>query len=887
MGVPALFRWLSQKYPKIISPVIEELPEEVDGTKIPIDARKPNPNGEEFDNLYLDMNGIVHPCSHPEDRPPPSNEEEMMLAVFEYTERVVNMVRPRKLLMIAVDGVAPRAKMNQQRSRRFRSAQEAKAKDEAKEEFYHMLRASGKEPEDEEAANKKTWDSNAITPGTPFMDILAASLRYWVAYKLSTDPAWEKLKVIISDATVPGEGEHKIMQFVRSQRISPHHDPNTRHVIYGLDADLIMLGLATHEPHFRVLREDVFASDTKPGHCRICNQPGHMAANCMGVAKKKAGDFDEKEDAVPLKPFIWLHVSVLREYLAIEMSVPGQPFRFDLERALDDWVFMCFFVGNDFLPHLPSLDIREQGIDTLIAIWRDNIPRMGGYVTCDGHVDLKRAQMILEGLAKQEDAIFKRRKESEDRREAGAKRRKQQQVDREAQSNDYFNGGGAIETPERQVVKKRKGDQGPGDAFPVFAPGDAQTSRDPRFMTHDLLVNRSSIENTNVANKSAAAVLKEKLMAGRKSSENASVETPKEPQKDSVNELTSGSITSETPPSALRKRKADLLDSDTDAGTPGRNTPVTSNAKPQVDDDGPPPDDIRLWEPGYADRYYQQKFKVAPDDIEFRHQVARDYVQGLAWVLLYYFQGCPSWSWFYPWHYAPFAADFVDLEKEKISFDKGTPFKPYEQLMGVMPAASNHTIPPVFHPLMTSEDSPIVEFYPEDFDIDMNGKKMAWQGVALLPFIDASRLLEAMKEKYPLLTPAEHARNEPGKDALLFSSKHPLNEEVMLNFYSKSAGAPTYKLNPRISDGLAGKISKNDDYIPQSVLQFPLANGGMPDLEEDGSISVHYTFPSSTHIHKSMLLAGVQFAMPVLDFGDVQETRSRAQRGGRSYGGVP
>lgn len=102
MGVPALFRWLSQKYPKIISPVIEEHPEEVDGHKIPIDGRGPNPNGEEFDNLYLDMNGIVHPCSHPEDRPAPETEEDMMVAVFEYTERVVNMVRPRKLLMIAV-----------------------------------------------------------------------------------------------------------------------------------------------------------------------------------------------------------------------------------------------------------------------------------------------------------------------------------------------------------------------------------------------------------------------------------------------------------------------------------------------------------------------------------------------------------------------------------------------------------------------------------------------------------------------------------------------------------------------------------------------------------------------------------------------------------------
>lgn len=102
MGVPALFRWLSQKYPKIISPVIEEAPRDVNGEEIPVDHTKTNPNGEEFDNLYLDMNGIVHPCSHPEDRPPPSTEADMMLEVFKYTDRVVNMVRPRKVLMIAV-----------------------------------------------------------------------------------------------------------------------------------------------------------------------------------------------------------------------------------------------------------------------------------------------------------------------------------------------------------------------------------------------------------------------------------------------------------------------------------------------------------------------------------------------------------------------------------------------------------------------------------------------------------------------------------------------------------------------------------------------------------------------------------------------------------------
>jgi 5'-3' exoribonuclease 2 len=103
MGIPAAFRWLSNKYPKIISPVIEETPITTDdGVTIPVDTTRPNPNGEELDNLYLDMNGIVHPCSHPEDRPAPADEEEMMLEVFRYTDRVVNMVRPRKILMIAV-----------------------------------------------------------------------------------------------------------------------------------------------------------------------------------------------------------------------------------------------------------------------------------------------------------------------------------------------------------------------------------------------------------------------------------------------------------------------------------------------------------------------------------------------------------------------------------------------------------------------------------------------------------------------------------------------------------------------------------------------------------------------------------------------------------------
>lgn len=781
-----------------------------------MDTRGPNPNNEEFDNLYLDMNGIVHPCSHPEDRPPPKDEEEMMMEIFKYTDRVVNMVRPRKLLMIAIDGVAPRAKMNQQRSRRFRSAQEAKEKEEDKAELLKMLKSQGGTIENPTV--KKAWDSNEITPGTPFMDILAASLRYWIAYKLNTDPAWAKMKVIISDSTVPGEGEHKIMNFIRSQRSSPEHDPNTRHVIYGLDADLIMLGLGTHEPHFRVLREDVFAQDSKPRTCRMCGQPGHEARECTGEAKVKDGEFDEKQSAAPLKPFIWLHVSILREYLEAELYVDSQPFAFDLERAIDDWVFMCFFVGNDFLPHLPSLEIRENGIDTLIAIWRDNIPFMGGYLTKDGHVDLERAQLILEGLAKQEDAIFRRRKQTEDRREANAKRRKLQEGGRGGRGG----GRGGHDSPSNGRNNSHPSHNDAPAGLPLFAPGNI--TKEARTMTHDLAVNRGAIYKANMANKSAAAALKSQL--------NGAPATPTD-----SNGAESADM-SGSPASALGKRKHELLEDD-DSGTPGRNTPHPGT--PQTPGDEPPVDTVRLWDEGYADRYYEQKFGVDPTNIEFRHKVARAYVEGLAWVLLYYFQDCPSWDWFYPYHYAPFAADFVSIGEMKMSFQKGTIFRPFEQLMGVLPAASKQAIPKQFHGLMTDPDSEIIDFYPEDFVVDLNGKKFAWQGVALLPFIDSKRLLDAVAKIYPLLPPEVAARNGVGKDVLLVAEAHQaLYDDIATNFYSKKQGSPNFKLNPRVSEGLAGRVAKNESYLPHGTLTFPLESGGMPSLDEDRSIRLVY-----------------------------------------------
>jgi len=109
-----------------------------------------------------------------------------------------------------------------------------------------------------------------------------------------------------------------------------------------------------------------------------------------------------------------------------------------------------------------------------------------------------------------------------------------------------------------------------------------------------------------------------------------------------------------------------------------------------------------------------------------------------------YNQGCASWKWYFPYHYAPFASDFVNIGDLSNDFERNTePFKPLEQLMGVFPAATKQHIPVTWQRLMTDPESPIIDFYPLDFKIDLNGKKFAWQGVALLPFVDEKRLLSA------------------------------------------------------------------------------------------------------------------------------------------------
>ncbi|MCJ1427328.1 hypothetical protein MMC29_005231 [Sticta canariensis] len=140
--------------------------------------------------------------------------------------------------------------------------------------------------------------------------------------------------------------------------------------------------------------------------------------------------------------------------------------------------------------------------------------------------------------------------------------------------------------------------------------------------------------------------------------------------------------------------------------------------------------------------------------------------------------GVASWTWYYPYHYAPFASDLTNLGAMQFTFQKGDPFKPFNQLMGVLPAASAHALPPTLQPLFTAADSSILDFYPSSFALDMNGKRFAWQAVALLPFIDEQRLLSATAALEHMLTDEEKWRNSRRIDQIYLLSSHAMAPDV-------------------------------------------------------------------------------------------------------------
>ncbi|KAK9145211.1 hypothetical protein Sjap_005114 [Stephania japonica] len=695
MGIPSFYRWLSDRYSRAVVSVIEEEPEFVDEFEVPIDTTKPNPNGIEFDNLYLDMNGIIHPCFHPEQGlPGPNSYDEVFRAVFKYIDRIFSLIRPRKLLYLAIDGVAPRAKMNQQRARRFTSAKEA-ADGAAREKWTRSTRRFSELKEKNLVAleRREKFDSNIITPGTEFMATLSYALKYYIQLRINIDPGWRGIKVILSDANVPGEGEHKIMSYIRLQRNLPGYDPNTRHCLYGLDADLIMIALATHEVHFSILREVGRARGRKDRHLH------KRKRNQMRKAPMKGSDY--LSDYISSQKFQFLNIWVLRDYLKHDMCIPDLGVETDLERLIDDFIFICIFAGNDFLPHVPSLAINEGAIELLMSVYQREFVRMGGYLTNSFEVDLKRVQHFMQVVGTYETAIFRR---------------------------------------SSKMEKKRVGEE------------------------------------------------------------------------------------------------------------------------------------------GWKNRHYSLKFgaKTEAECGQTRAHAVLKYTEGICWVMHYFYQGVCSWQWFYPYHYAPFASDFDDLERLEIQFTLGEPFKPFDQLMGVLPTASAHALPPSYRKLMTDTSSPILDFYPIDFEIDMNRMRFARQGICKLPFIQESRLLAEIAKVEHSLTGEEMRRNCSGLDLLFVHITHPLAAGIF-SFFERKKDHPKLtkakvkrKINPKSSGGMNGYMYISDKPACSAEVSSPIKD--MKMITRNKVISVLYKCPP-LHPHIPRPPEGVAMPQVLIHKKDVKPTR--------------
>ena len=220
--------------------------------------------------------------------------------------------------------------------------------------------------------------------------------------------------------------------------------------------------------------------------------------------------------------------------------------------------------------------------------------------------------------------------------------------------------------------------------------------------------------------------------------------------------------------------------------------------------------------PGWKQRYYQEKLGVAPGPDQDRAiaDIVKSYVEGLAWVMRYYYDGVASWRWFFPYHYAPFASDLIGLGELKVEFEPGEPFTPFNQLMGVLPAASSHCLPECLRWLFVDPESPILDFYPLDFKVDMNGKRFAWQGVALLPWIDEERLLGATGHHLDKLSEEEVRRNSKRMELLYVHSSHPLSDMVReleggmghLSIEERARGLASVEMDPKKSKCMNGVL---------------------------------------------------------------------------------
>lgn len=314
----------------------------------------------------MDYNSIIHSCSavvvakQQQAGIDELDEAEIFNEILSYTKSIVELVKPTDLVYIAVDGVAPRAKIQQQRRRRYLSAH--------RNDVVNEFKKSNNIP-----ISSVVWDSNCITPGTDFMTRLDHFLRLALHTQSFSYPVKE---VVVSGHQDAGEGEHKIIQHIKQCIVQAGND-EIYDVIYGLDADLIMLSLSCSKSNMFLMRESNDFTTSKTV----------MSFANAGAAKAQM--------------FKYLNIDMLRG--CISKFLYGQ----EDTSYMYDYIFLCFLVGNDFIPNLSFLKIKHGALDLLCDVYKkvyDNLKEhlvlQDGKTFVVNHDFLMR---VLEQIARVED----------------------------------------------------------------------------------------------------------------------------------------------------------------------------------------------------------------------------------------------------------------------------------------------------------------------------------------------------------------------------------------------------------------------------------------------------------------------------------------------------
>lgn len=645
------------------------------------------------------------------------------------------------------------------------------------------------------------------------MHDLSAWIQSYIEKSMERKVNWRELQVTFSDSSIPGEGEHKIMDFIRYQKAQESYNIHTRHCLYGIDSDLLLLGLATHEPNFTILREDseaksqgkvvvvhrlmkdLFNEETlqksfsifgkvvkvlvKEGEsystAYIWFEDTLSARNCETSLIRVNGEFilpvkcvkttaifsqetnevverlcvsklnGDTSDASIIEQFQQYKPKSIRRVLTYDKVFNGVVF---IEFESTENLYNCYETFKDQMVISITKKASLGKADDLI----------NKFLTLTNTYSVNLAEDYLEYFNWDLDEALKR-----------------------------FNDGVILTTP---TVPENK----TYTFVHIYilreyfyhefkALGNDQDEKKRDFdlvrIVDDFVLITMLVGNDFLPHLPAYDGRRLELLLNM--------------YKDFYDQV--GVFLTE-------KRRINFqhlkLFFEYLSKHESMKLLAKFNERTETFERKSSGEQIQLISTSddlpYRIQYYKKYFPSTPCDSYAIDDICKHFLRGLVWMYKYYYEGIPSWEWFYPFYFSPLTEDLANfLSRNKcddiFSFELGEPLRPLRHLMAVLPVENKHLVPQAYRSLMEDDNSPIKYFYPVEFDIMNETGGPSWAAIPILPFIDVALLKNTLDQYEDQLTEEEKQRNKPGYNRLYANS---LITSVGIQFSSLA-------LNPQIT----------------------------------------------------------------------------------------